>query len=86
MSKGTEKVAEANAKLIEKGAVLSETKMAVQTWKPVDGGVKITEVICVDPAGALPQMIKDKIAKSNSAGLKKMVHHLQTKKKLPLTN
>ena len=66
--------------------VISENKIAAQMSKPVEGGVFLVEVICVDPAGSLPQMLKNQIAKSNSAGLKKMVHHLQAKKGLTLTN
>ncbi len=53
-SKGTEKLAETHAKLMGKGDVLSETKMTVLMFKPAEGGVKVTEAICVDPAGALP--------------------------------
>ena len=72
--------------LVNKGTVVSLTKIAVLMVKPVDGGVKITSAVCADAAGSLPQMIKDSAAKGYPEGLKKMIHHLQKKKNLPLSD
>ena len=72
-SKGTQKIAEKHASLVKKGDVISETKIAVTRIKPVDDGVHFQEAVCVDPAGSLPQFVKDFIAKGNSSGLKKLI-------------
>lgn len=60
-------------KLASGSDVMSETKIAVMRYAPVEGGVHIDEVICVDPNGMLPQFVKDLIAKTNSDGLMKLV-------------
>ena len=53
--------------------VMSETKIAVLRYAPVEGGLRIDEVICVDPKGFLPQFVKDLIARNNSDSLRRMV-------------
>lgn len=82
-SKGNKAIEAANTALIGKD-VLSNSFMTYNKVEPiVDGtGVTITSVMCVDPAGALPDFIKAKIATQNSDTTEKMVKHLRKQKGL----
>ena len=75
-SKGTEAILEANQAKVKKD-VPSDTPITFTMCKDMGNGtLQFKEVICVDPMGSLPQMIKNKIATSNAEGLKKMIRHL----------
>lgn len=81
-SKGMEQVIEANAALKGKD-VLSNTIFSYMKFEPkAAGGVTITAIICVDPAGSLPDFVKEKIAAANSDTTIKMIAHLRKQKGL----
>ena len=85
-SKGTEEVRVEHASLINPDDVRSETLIHVLQVKKVgEGRLHFTEVLCVDPAGEIPQAIKDHVATYNSSSLKKLIHVMQAKKGVPLT-
>ena len=62
-SKGNKTIEQANLPLIGKD-VLSHTTLTYNKFEPnADGsGCRITAVLCVDPAGSLPDFVKNKIA------------------------
>ena len=81
-SKGMEKIIEQSAAKIGKD-VLSNTIFSYIKFEPkATGGVTITAIICVDPAGSIPDFVKDKIAAANSDTTIKMIAHLRKKKGL----
>ena len=62
--------------------VLSHTTVTYNKIEACEGGCKITSVLCVDPAGSLPDFVKSKIAAQNSNTTDNMVKHLRKKKGL----
>ena len=76
-SLGNEKYAEEHQDLVKKD-VISICHVAYVKYTPLaDGsGLAITAVICVDPAGSLPDFVKTQIAKSNGEMTTKMVKYL----------
>ena len=82
-SKGTKHLEQEHAQRIGKD-VLGHTVMTYTKVEPCEdgSGIQITSVFCVDPAGSLPDFIKEKIAKENSASSEKMVAHLRKQKGL----
>ncbi len=60
-SKGTEALAAANQALIGKN-VLAASIIQFARYVPVSGGYQIITVTCADPAGSIPQFLKDKQA------------------------
>ena len=47
-------------------------------WKPYDGGMELTHIVKMDPAGSIPGFIKNKMAKRMANGLLILVDYLQT--------
>ena len=43
-------------------------------------GCRVSAVLCVDPAGSLPDFVKNKIAAQNANTAENLVKHLQKKK------
>ena len=62
-SKGNKAIEQANVPLIGKD-VLSHTTLTYTKVEPLANGTgcRVTSVLCVDAAGALPDFIKNKIA------------------------
>ena len=79
-SEGLEDVEAAEKARIGKD-VLAKTKFAYSKYEGCQDGVVLTTVVCVDPAGSLPDFIKLQIAKQNSEGAERMVKHLLKKLK-----
>ena len=77
-SKGNKAIEAANTELIAKD-VLSHTTLTYLKVEPCEdgSGCRLTAVLCVDPAGSLPDMIKKQIATSNSKTTENMVKHLR---------
>ena len=80
-SEGMQEVAESEFVRVGKD-VLSNTKIAYSKVEGCEGGVLLTSVVCVDPAGSLPDFVKIQIAKQNSEGAERMVKHLMKSKGL----
>ena len=64
--------------------VLAHTLMTYNKVEPCEdgSGCRVTSVLCVNPAGKLPAMVKTKIAKSNSNTASNMVWYLRDQKGL----
>ena len=62
-SKGMKPIEQANVALQGKD-VLSHTVLTYQKFEPLEdgSGCKVSAVVCVDPAGSLPDFVKNKIA------------------------
>ena len=76
-------IEQANVQLQGKD-VLSHTVLTFNKSEPCEdgSGCRITAVLCVDPAGSLPDFVKTKIAVSNSNTAENMVKHLRKQKGL----
>ena len=62
-SKGMRAIEEKPENITLRGKdVLSHTTVTYNKIEACDGGVRITSVLCVDPAGSLPDFVKNKIA------------------------
>ena len=59
--------------------VLSQTVVGYNKIEPIEdgSGVRVSSVICVDPAGSLPDFVKTKIASQNANSTENTVKHLQ---------
>ena len=64
-SKGNEALVTAHAKAIGKNVVATQHINAA-FFKPVDGGFEVTTVMCADPAGSIPDAMKNKQAARNA--------------------
>ena len=82
-SKGMKPIEQANVALQAKD-VLSHTVVTYNKFEACEdgSGVRVTAVLCVDPAGSLPDFIKTKIATQNSNTADNMVKHLRKQKGL----
>ena len=82
-SKGMKAIEQANVAL-QKKDVLSHTVLTYNKAEPCEdgSGCRVTSVLCVDPAGSLPGMIKNKIAKANSNTADNMVNYMRKQKGL----
>jgi len=80
-SKGMKAIEQANVVLQGKD-VLSNTILTYNKMEPCEDGVRVSAVLCVDPAGSLPDFVKNKIAAQNSNTAENMVKHLRKKKGL----
>ena len=49
--------------------------------KPYEGGVELKSVTCTDPAGMIPDMLKNKLATRQANRLKFIVNFLKTGEK-----
>lgn len=78
-SKGNRAIEEANASLVDKD-VVSQCVIAYNKFEPDGSGVRITTVMSVDPAGAMPGWAKNQIAKANSEYPEKLVQELLKRK------
>ena len=77
-SKGNKEIEGKNKSLIGRD-VICDTVFTYNKIEPLaDGsGCQITAVLCIDLAGSLPSLVKDKIAAQNSNTTKKMVRKLK---------
>ena len=66
-SKGCEKLTQDNAATIGKN-VIATCIIQFAKYVPCEGGFDITCVTCSDPAGSIPDMIKNKLAKRHADG------------------
>ena len=82
-SKGMKAIEQANVAL-QKKDVLSHTVLTYNKAETCEdgSGCRVTSVLCVDPAGSLPGMIKNKIAKANSNTADNMVNYMRKQKGL----
>ena len=46
-------------------------------WKPYDGGIEITHVVKMDPAGSIPGFIKNKAASRMTNSLQFIVNYVR---------
>ena len=76
-SKGTGQIASDNAALIGKDVLSNCVLTYTKVEKVSEGRIRATQVICVDPAGDIPQWMKKKIAKSNADGMANTIKHLR---------
>ena len=80
-SRGNEKYAEEHPDLVGKNVLCDVLVTYVKFSPKADGsGVDCVAVICVDPAGSLPDFVKNQIAKSNGDNTVKLVKRLQKEK------
>ena len=47
------------------------------SWKPYDGGIEIQQLLCMDPAGMIPGMIKTAMSGRMAKALKLTVDYLK---------
>ena len=66
-SKGTEALEAQHSKVIGKN-VLARSIIQFTRFTPVEGGFKITNVTCADPAGSIPDFLKNKLAAKHANG------------------
>ena len=80
-SKGMQQIEQANTTLIGKD-VLGHCLMTYAKFEPCEDGIKVTACYAIDPAGSLPDFIKNKIATENTKAPEKMIAHLRKQKGL----
>ena len=83
-SKGMKAIEQASTATLIGKDVLSHTILTYSKIVPCEdgSGCMITSVLCVDPAGSLPDFVKNKIAAQNSGTSENMVKHLRKQKGL----
>lgn len=64
--------------------VLSHTILTYNKMEPCEdgSGCRVSAVLCVDPAGSLPDFVKNKIAAQNSNTAENMVKYIRKQKGL----
>ena len=82
-TRGCESIVEANQALIGEDVVSNTPVSYMKLTNCADGsGVMVEQIVCVDPAGDLPDWVKKQIAKSNSDMLEKAVDLMRSRKGL----
>ena len=75
-SKGNEELVAANSGQIG-GDVVTNNVLTYMAWKPYDGGMELTHIIKMDPAGSIPGFIKNKAAARMTNSLQFIVNYVK---------
>ena len=75
-SRGNDALVEANQALID-GDVVANNFITYMSWKPYDGGLELQHVVKIDPAGMIPDFIKNKAAARLASTLLIIVDYVQ---------